>query len=127
MRIVHYKSVAVKLVIHAMLAKSGGFHPHADFDTLYDEARGHFVRPIATFGRPAERCTAIPANQQHSTWGTLRPRNRAESARQAAPGRTFAIARHKAAFTASRRQTRAFRQSRHNPHIFHKVPTSAFR
>ncbi len=34
MRIVHYKSVAVKLVIHAMLAKSGGIHPHADFDTL---------------------------------------------------------------------------------------------
>lgn len=31
MRIVHYKSVAVKLVIHAMLAKSHGFQHRADF------------------------------------------------------------------------------------------------
>jgi hypothetical protein len=31
MRIVHHKSVAVKLMIHAMLAKSGGFPRPADF------------------------------------------------------------------------------------------------
>jgi hypothetical protein len=44
MRIVHYKSVAVKLVIHAAAAKSGGFRRHADFHTLYNAAGGRLVR-----------------------------------------------------------------------------------
>jgi hypothetical protein len=50
MRIVHYKSVAVKLVIQAMLAKSGGFKRHADFHTLYHAWRGHFVHSTGTDG-----------------------------------------------------------------------------
>jgi hypothetical protein len=43
MRIVHYKSVAVKLVIHATRAKSGGFLCHADFHAVYYAVRGSFV------------------------------------------------------------------------------------
>jgi hypothetical protein len=35
MRIVHYKSVAVKLVIHAGTVKNCGFHHHADFHAFY--------------------------------------------------------------------------------------------
>jgi hypothetical protein len=49
MRIVHYKSVAVKLVIHAAAAKSGGFRRHADFHTLYNAAGGRSVRVGAWF------------------------------------------------------------------------------
>ena len=52
MRIVHYKSVAVKLVIHATLVKSGGFPRRADFHALYYARRGQFVRPdISPGGR----------------------------------------------------------------------------
>jgi len=47
MRIVHYKSVAVKLVIHAGAAKSGGFRRHADFHTLYNAGRGVLFAPVA--------------------------------------------------------------------------------
>ena len=50
MRIVHYKSVAVKLVIHAATAKSGGFRRHADFHTFYNAGGGHFVRVMVTVG-----------------------------------------------------------------------------
>jgi hypothetical protein len=50
MRIVHYKSVAVKLVIHAMLAKSDGFQRSADFHVLYHARRGHFVHSIGMDG-----------------------------------------------------------------------------
>jgi hypothetical protein len=51
MRIVHYKSVAVKLVIHATPVKSGGIQHPADFDAFYYAVQAGFVcasRTLAT-------------------------------------------------------------------------------